>query len=290
MVAARPIWLALAAIAFWSTNAVVAKLVLADLPVAMVQCLQFAGATLVFAAMRVAAKTRTPLFDLPAGALLLGLIGLVGTMVLQYIAFSSMPVIEANLIAYTWPLLVAGGLILAGRAARPGRLALLAVAGFVGAALVIGGGDAPIGANGTALGYAAAIGSALCMALYTLLVARTPVAPERLLLPSAIVGLAGTSVWALLAGVQTISATSIVAGLYLGAGPMGLGYLLWSRAMRADTGGRVAILAYLTPIGSTSLLVVSGEHLSHLTAIGAILVIASCIAVGAQQSERKAHA
>ena len=48
-----------------------------------------------------------------------GIIGLVGTMVLQYVAFASMPVVEANLIAYTWPLMVAAAIIvLDGRAVR----------------------------------------------------------------------------------------------------------------------------------------------------------------------------
>lgn len=283
--------LALAAIALWSTNAVTAKLVLADLPVSLVQCLQFAGATLVFAVMRMTNRQRRPF---PArvgpGDLALGLIGLVGTMVLQYLAFASMPVIEANLIAYTWPLLVAAGLIVARRVARPLRLAALALTGFAGAALVITGGHGGLTLAGELHAYAAAIGSALCMAWYTLMIGRSTVPPEQLLLPSALIGLAGTLIWAIADGLHSASVGTILAGLYLGAGPMGLGYLLWSKAMRTDTGGRMAILGYLTPIGSTALLVVSGEHLSHIAAVGAVLVIISCLAVGLQQMERKAHA
>ncbi|MGE0502255.1 MAG: DMT family transporter [Rhizobiaceae bacterium] len=290
MAAERPLIWALAAIALWSTNAFVAKLVLADLPVSTVQFLQFAGATMVFAAMRFSTGDRAPVFALPTAALALGLAGLVGTMVLQYLAFSLMPVIEANLIAYTWPLLVAAGLILAGRAARPLRLGLLSVTGFLGAALVITGGHHPMTGSGEIWGYIAAIGSALCMAVYTLYVARVSVSPQRLLLPSAIIGLAGTAAWSLWHGLPEASASTLLAGLYLGAGPMGLGYLFWSRAMRADTGGRAAILAYLTPIGSTALLFASGENLTQIAALGAALVIAACIAVGAQQNERKVHA
>lgn len=287
----RPLLLALAAIALWSTNAVTAKLVLADLPVSLVQCLQFTGATIVFLWMRLAARDRTALLGrVGAGALALGLIGLVGTMVLQYLAFASMPVIEANLIAYTWPLLVAAGLILARRAARPLRLALLALAGFAGAALVITGGDRALTLGGEFHGYAAAIGSALCMAYYTLKIGSMPVAPERLLLPSALIGLAGALIWSLAEGVPEAKPGVLLAGLYLGAGPMGLGYYLWSKAMRGDESGRMAILGYLTPIGSTALLVATGEHLSHLAAVGAVLVIGSCLAVGLQQMERKAHA
>ncbi|MGE4129977.1 MAG: EamA family transporter, partial [Hyphomicrobiaceae bacterium] len=195
-----------------------------------------------------------------------------------------------NLIAYTWPLLVAAGLIAMRRVARPLRLATLALAGFVGAALVITGGERALTLQGELYGYAAAIGSAVCMAYYTLMIGRTSVAPERLLLPSALVGLAGTLAWSIADGIPTASAGALLGGLYLGAGPMGLGYFFWSKAMRSDAGGRMAILGYLTPIGSTALLVAWGENLSHLAAVGAALVIGSCLAVGLQQIERKAHA
>jgi drug/metabolite transporter (DMT)-like permease len=60
--------------------------------------------------------------------------------------------------------------------------------------------------------------------------------------------------------------------------------------MRGDDSGRIAILGYLTPIGSTALLVAAGEQLSQIAAFGAVLVIGSCLAVGLQQMERKAHA
>jgi len=287
----RPLLLALAAIALWSTNAVTAKLVLADLPVSLVQCLQFTGATIVFAWMQFSTRRRAPLLrGVGARALLLGLIGLTGTMVLQYLAFASMPVIEANLIAYTWPLLVAAGLILLRRTPRPLRLAVSALAGFAGAALVITGGERALTLSGEFYGYAAAIGSALCMAYYTLMIGGVAVAPERLLLPSALVGLAGTAIWSLVEGLPHASITTLLGGLYLGAGPMGLGYLFWSKAMRGDDSGRIAILGYLTPIGSTALLVAAGENLSQVAAVGAVLVIGSCLAVGLQQMERKAHA
>jgi drug/metabolite transporter (DMT)-like permease len=305
----RPLLLALAAIALWSTNAVTAKLVLADLPVSMVQCLQFTGAAIVFAWIQFGSRQRTAMAGkaarvgkanrvgkvalfagIGAKALLLGLIGLTGTMVLQYLAFASMPVIEANLIAYTWPLLVAAGLILLKRTARPARLALLALAGFAGAALVITGGERTLTLVGESYGYAAAIGSAFCMAYYTLTIGSVSTAPERLLLPSALVGFAGTLIWSLADGLPDFSPEALIGGLYFGVGPMGLGYLLWSKAMRGDDSGRMAILGYLTPIGSTALLMLAGEQLTSIAAAGAVLVIGSCLAVGFQQRERKAHA
>ena len=116
-------------------------------PLALVQFLQFAGAALVFlvdpAAEPDDVRARPPsATTVPApGAAAVGFVGLVGTMVLQYLAFALMPVVEANLIAYTWPLMVAAAVIASGTGAAPdaagGRPP---PSGFVGVALVMTGG------------------------------------------------------------------------------------------------------------------------------------------------------
>jgi drug/metabolite transporter (DMT)-like permease len=338
----------LGAVALWATNALVGKTLLALYPVSQVQFLQFCGAALVFALIRLTSTSPSPLVGeggsarsaetdegcsseagrrrslehpssvraslghrpgsshgsrpvvrTPQGekgnaalAYLVGFLGLVGTMVLQYIGFASMPVIEANLVAYTWPLMTATAVILLGRPRRPLLLGLAAALGFVGVALVISGGGAHFGSNralfeGSFVGYLAAFGSALCMAFYSLTVGRLAVAPERLLLPSALIGVALTFTWSLHDGVVRPSGANLLLGLYLGAGPMGLGYYFWSRAAKLDHGGRIAVVAYLTPIASTFLLALSGESLSMTAIAGAVLVIGSCLAVGIEGTETR---
>ena len=297
---------AFGAVALWATNALVGKTLLASHPVSQVQFLQFCGAALVFALIRLfpsplvgeggsarSADLASRGHLLPQGekgtsaltAFAVGFIGLVGTMVLQYIAFASMPVIEANLVAYTWPLMVAAALIVLGRPRRPLLFGLTAALGFVGVALVVSGGRAHAWFEGDLAGYAAAFGSALCMAFYSLAVGRLAVSPDRLLLPSALVGVVLTLAWCLHDGARGVAGIDLVLCLYLGAGPMGLGYYFWSRAMSLDQGGRLAVVAYLTPIASTLLLALSGERLSMPAVAGAILVIGSCIAVGVERSE-----
>lgn len=222
-----------------------------------------------------------------------GFLGLVGTMVLQYIGFASMPVIEANLVAYTWPLMTAAAVILLGRPRRPLLLGLTAAVGFAGVALVISGGRAHLWfergwfEGASVVGGLAAFGSALCMAVYSLTVGRLGVSPERLLLPSALIGVALTLAWWLHDGLVRPSGAHLLLGLYLGAGPMGLGYYFWSRAAELDHGGRIAVVAYLTPIASTFLLTLSGESLSMTAVAGASLVIGSCLAVGIEGTETR---
>ncbi|MEW6633575.1 MAG: DMT family transporter [Pseudomonadota bacterium] len=284
---------ALGAVALWATNALVGKTLLASHPVSEVQFLQFCGAALVFALIRLATRAVPATeaaglieFKTTLAAYAVGFIGLVGTMVLQYAAFASMPVIEANLVAYTWPLMVAAAIIVLGRPKRPLLLGVTAALGFVGVALVISGGRTHAWFEGGSLaGYAAAFGSALCMAFYSIAVGRLAVPPDRLLLPSAVIGVALTFAWCLHDGAAGLSGVDLLLGLYLGAGPMGLGYYFWSRALSLDQGGRLAIVAYLTPIASTLLLALSGESLSTTAIAGAVLVIGSCIAVGIERSE-----
>ena len=158
---------AVGAVALWSTNALVGKSLLASHPVSLVQLLQFCGATLVFAVIHLASRKKVAPENAAstAQAVAVGIIGLVGTMVLQYIAFASMPVIEANLVAYTWPLMVAAAVIVLGKPQRPVLLGSTAVLGFVGVALVISGGRGQPFLQGSIGGYLAAFGSALCMSL-----------------------------------------------------------------------------------------------------------------------------
>lgn len=275
------------AVALWSTNALVGKSLLANHPVSQVQFLQFAGAALVFALIRFMSRETAPPVA-PRAALVplaVGFIGLVGTMVLQYIAFASMPVIEANLVAYTWPLMVAAAVIAFENPRRPVLLGLASALGFIGVALVISGGRDSSWLQGDLVGYLAAFGSALCMAFYSVMVGRIATSPDRLLLPSSLIGVALTLLWSAGEGVAWPAGVDLALGLYLGAGPMGLGYYFWSRALKLEGSGKVAVVAYLTPIASTLLLTLSGERLTTTAIAGAVLVIGSCIAVGLERSE-----
>ncbi|MEO5758248.1 MAG: DMT family transporter [Mesorhizobium sp.] len=284
------------AVGLWSTNALVGKSLLQDHPVSLVQFLQFTGAALVFAAIRLmkqddATPERAPLVSKASlAAVGVGLVGLVGTMVLQYVAFASMPVIEANLVAYTWPLMVAAAVIGLESPQRPALLGLASVVGFFGVALVISGGRNHSWLQGSLVGYLSAFGSALCMAFYTIVVGRLATSPDRLLLPSALIGVVLTFLWCVHDGIGWHADRHLLLGLYLGAGPMGLGYYFWSRALKLEGGGKVAVVAYLTPIFSTLLLTLSGERLTVTAIAGAVLVIGSCIAVGLERSEAKSHA
>ena len=274
----------MAAICLWATNAFVAKQALAAMTVVQVQALQFAGAAIVFTLARRARPLHVPSAAW-LGALLTGVVGLVGTMVFQYVAFAIGPIATFNLLAYAWPLLTAVAVVFLGAARRPGVLLAASAMGFFGVALLMGGAALDFASDRGIAGYAAAVASAVCMAAYSLGAARVSVPPAHMLLPASAIGLAGASLWWVLSGAGLPSPPHAVLGFYLGVGPMGLGYLLWSYAVRLGPVGAISMLGYATPVLSTGLLLLSGERLTSIALLGGVVIVVSCAAVGAMQRE-----
>jgi len=263
------------AIAIWSLNAAAGGAALDHLSVLQVLALQFGGAFLVLAAAR-ALRRDTPAKRGGIGgrAIAIGVVGLTGTICLQYLAFASAPLVAANAIAYAWPLLAAAWAAIA-PGARGSRASLgFAVVGFGGVVLLFaarGGG----GLSGSApmLGYVAALGSAFAMACYTLMAGRSGARTSDLLLIGTGVGALGTIPAALLEGAPWSPAWAVALGLGIGVAMLAAGYGLWTRAMAHPAGARLAPAAYATPLLSTGLLLATGQRLSPLGLLGCGLIV-----------------
>ncbi|TCK22066.1 DMT family transporter [Pseudonocardia endophytica] len=268
---------ALGAVVLWSTNAYAAGYALERMSVGWLLLVQFGTAAVVFGVLRVRARTaqaapgrRGP------GVVAVGLVGLTGTIVLQYVAFALAPIVAANVLAYGWPLLAAVWVAATRRDAPSLAGAGLAVLGFAGVALIFAGPghDAGVVGDDAVAGYAAALGSALCMTFYTLGSARSAIRPADLLAPATTVGavVAGTVV--AVTGPPAPGPVGLAAAVYIGLGPMAAGYGLWTRAMSGGGAARLAPLGFATPMLSTGLLLVAGATaaVSTLAGIGLVLV------------------
>ncbi|HVL36792.1 MAG TPA: EamA family transporter [Burkholderiales bacterium] len=265
---------ALAAIGLWSTLAWLA------LELARVPPFLLVGSALVVGALCGLPRIRA--WRVPPATLLLGVYGLFGFHFCLFLALRRAPPVEANLINYLWPLLI----VALAPAFLPGtRLAARhvagALAGFAGAALIVTGGRLELAAEHAA-GYALAAASAFIWASYSLLTKR--VAP----FPSAAVGLfclvAGALslvMHALLeppAGWSLAQAPLLVA---LGVGPMGAAFYLWDAALKNGDPRIIGSLAYLTPLGSTLLLVATGAGSFRPSTAAAMVLIVGGAALGA---------
>ena len=274
---------ALAAIALWSTLAAL-SISLSHLPPFLLTGL----------ALLIGSLPAWPLFRqwrIAPLTLALGVYGLFGFHFLLFIALRHAPAVEANLVNYLWPLfmVVLAPLLLPGL--RLGRLHLLAaLLGFAGAALaILGARDASAGLSGWAWGYLPALGSALIWATYSLLTKR--VAP----FPTAAIGLFGLLSgllsllchWALEPAV-TLSARDWMLLTVMGLGPLGAAFFLWDKALKLGDARQIGILSYLTPLGSTVLLIaVSGRAWSWSVGLAALLIVGAAL-IGTRQGQCRA--
>lgn len=272
---------AVGAVVLWSTNAYAAGAVLEHLSVLQLLTVQYGAAAIALVATKLVIGYRrrgSPIPDLPEEAtkwgrltpLLVGVLGLTATIFLQYLAFDTAPLVDANVICY------ADGLIAALWVAawRPSRHTLvgvpLALIGFGGAIVVF---TARGGLGGVEIGYLFALGAAACMAFYSLASGRLSSSTFDLLIPATAVGTGIALGLSLARGEVWPSFPAWSGAIYIGLGPMAAGYALWTFAMAEGRADRLIPLSYATPLLSTGLLLATGQPFTAGTLLGAALIL-----------------
>jgi drug/metabolite transporter (DMT)-like permease len=219
----------------------------------------------------------------PPAPWLLAFGGLFFYHALYFYALSAAPPARASLIAYLWPLF-----IVLFAAALPGeRLRLRHVAGaglgLGGTAVIVLGRDGGAGGGGAALGFAAAFGCALVWSGYSVLNRRFAAVPSTMLV--GVCGAVAAAGWAChLALEATVAprAGQWAAVALLGLGPTGLAFLAWDHATKRGSLPVLGGLAYLAPLLSTLLLILTGEAQggAALAAAAALIVGGAVLATG----------
>ena len=221
--------------------------------------------------------------SVPTGAWALGVYGLLIFHACYFYALQQAPAIEVSLIVFLWPLLIVliSGLVparLGGRTLRWWHVvgALLAFAGTVLIPLSASGRP---GFGGSASGYVAALAAALIWSSYSVASRLYRGVPS-----SAVVGsCAATAVgaWLLhLAFEPTVwptSATSWLAILGLGLGPVGLAFYVWDRGMKHGNIQLLGAISYATPLLSTIIMATLGRGEST----GTLWIAAALVTAGA---------
>ncbi|MDE2605181.1 MAG: DMT family transporter [Burkholderiales bacterium] len=214
----------------------------------------------------------------PPRTLALGVYGLFGFHFLLFIALRMAPPVEANLVNYLWPLfiVVLAPVFLPGLRLKAAHV-LAALAGFAGAAIAILGGG---GASGAwSWGYLPALGSAFIWASYSLWTRRVPAFPTAAIgLFGLVSGLLSLACHVLLEPTPALGGRDWLLLALMGLGPLGAAFFLWDKALKAGDARHIGILSYLTPLASTSLLVlVTGRPFTGAIALAAALIIGAAV-------------
>lgn len=223
---------------------------------------------------------------IPLPTLALGIYGLFGYHFMLFMALRLAPAVEANLINYLWPLLmvVLAPALLKNMPLRPIHLGA-ALLGFGGATLAILGAAGGVaatpapGGTGTVAAYLAALAAAFMWASYSLLTQRVAAFPTAAIGLFALVSGALSLLfhWAL----EAPTSLSLRDGLLLtlmGLGPLGGAFYLWDKALKLGDARQIGILSYLTPLGSTALLiVVTGRQWSWSIALAALMIMLAAL-------------
>ncbi len=229
-----------------------------------------------------AAKGKSELQKLrqPLAPFLTAFIGIFIYHALYFYALANVPPAQASLIAYFWPLLIVlmSGLLPDGGGIKIRHL-IGALMGLIGLALIFI--DKPSASTPilNPLGYLAATACAFIWSSYSVSNRRFANVPSEM-----IIGVCGAialvSLLAHLAFETTIipKTHQILPIFLLGLGPVGLAFVAWDFATKKGNLSLLGALAYLTPLLSTILLVLTGlAPSSQWLFAGATLIVAGAV-------------
>ena len=261
---------ALAAIVLWATLAPMGS-ILGNLPPFFVT-----GTGLLIGSVLALFVSRGQMSKLavPPRTLLAGVFGLFGFHAALFSALQLAPPVQANLVNYLWPLLIVvlAPLFFPGTSLRT-RHVIAALVGFLGAALaILSGGEIT---SGGLVGYLFAFLAAIIWACYSLLTKKLPhfesSAVGVFALVSGILALFAHFLWE--APVSPTSTQWLIL-IAMGLGPLGGAFYLWDIALKSGDPQRIGLLSFLTPLFSTTLLLlVTGRQLTWLLALSGALII-----------------
>lgn len=217
-------------------------------------CFGISGA---LALLWLAVSGKLALLRQPLGVWAFGTLGLFGFHFFYFTAIRNAPPVEANLINYTWPLLIVlFSAFLPGEKLRVHHI-LGTILGLAGAVLLITGGDGIQFSGGSALGYGAAIASSLFWSSYSVLSRRLGSVPTEAvagfcLMTALLSALCHVALEETVWPAAPLEWASVLA---LALFPVGLAFFTWDIGVKRGDIQVLGAAAYSAPLLSTLLLI-----------------------------------
>jgi len=227
-------------------------------------------------------------WKVPPKTLLLGVYGLFGYHLMLFLALQNAPAVEANLVNYLWPLLIVLlSPIFTKSLALNFRFVLAAISGFAGAVIAITYNGSGFESLSIEVGYFFALAAAVIWATYSLATTKVPSFPTPAIGLFALVsGVLAIGAHFIFEPAAAISSSDWLLLVILGAGPLGGAFYLWDAALKIGDPRRIGLLAFLTPLLSTVLLVVvSGNPFSWQLLISAALILGGALFAGSTKTK-----
>jgi drug/metabolite transporter (DMT)-like permease len=268
--------LTLGAILLWASLASLVTL-LSDIPPLLLTGIGLIiGAAVSFPSLRFGIQP----WKVPVKTLLLGVYGLFGYHFMLFLALQTAPVVEANLVNYLWPLLIVLlSPIFTKSLSLNTRYVLAALSGFAGAVITITYNSSGLESLSIEVGYLFALAAAVIWATYSLGTTKVPgfktSAIGLFALVSGVLAIGAHFVFEPAASISTSDWGLLV---LLGVGPLGGAFYLWDAALKIGDPRRIGLLAFLTPLLSTVLLVlVSRQSLSWQLLLATALIVGGAL-------------
>jgi drug/metabolite transporter (DMT)-like permease len=277
---------ALGAIALWASLATLATL-LSDIPPFLLTGIGLVIGSLISLPL---SGFKLSAWKVPSRTLMVGVYGLFGYHLMLFIALQTAPAVEANLVNYLWPLLI---VVLAPPFSRHLKLGarhiVAAGSGFVGAAIAITSSGSVSGVFSLQVGYLFALAAAVIWATYSLMTTKLRAFPTSAIgLFGLVSGVLAIGAHFVLEAPAVISSSDWVLLVILGLGPLGGAFYFWDAALKIGDPRRIGLLAFLTPLLSTILLlVVSGRELSWQLLVATMLIVGGAVLGSRSTSEPK---
>jgi drug/metabolite transporter (DMT)-like permease len=269
------------AILIWSTLALLTTAT-ASVPPFAANAIAFGVAALAGGIRLVVVPGTRAALDQPLSVWAVGIAGLFGFHALYFTALRMAPPAQAGLISNLWPLFLVIGLDCLERGRVRGGTVCGGLCAFAGVCLLAVSGRDVVGFTWHNLvGYTCALASALVWAWYSLATSRMRAVPS-----DAVTGFCfATAIFSAMAhavaepAVRIDDPAVLFALIGLGLGPVGLAFFLWDHALKAGNAYAIGFASFLTPVLSTSLLVILGVSESGWSLVSACVLIALGAAV-----------